>query len=140
VALSVGVHQQVNPVAQGAQPYGAVSINYNFASRAIDKHLNHAVKAHDEWKNAQEGDVVRNMEVLRQQLVESISVQDAKLKSLQEEGKNIDENLQLVVTPDTSAAFDFHNQLTAAKLLLEIETGDARFRIERLREYLAKNY
>jgi len=57
------------------------------------------VKAHDEWKNAQEGDVVRNMEVLRQQLVESNSVQDAKLKSLQEEGKNIDENLQLVVTP-----------------------------------------
>jgi hypothetical protein len=80
------------------------------------------------------------MEVLRQQLVESISVQEAKLKSLQEEGENIDENLQLVVTPDTSAAFDFHNQLTAAKLLLEIETGDARFRIERLREYLTKNY
>ena len=140
VALSVGVHQQVNPVAQGAQPYGAVSLNYNFASRAIDKHLDHAVEAHAKWKQAQEGDVVRNMEVLRQQLVESISVQEAKLKSLQEEGENIDENLQLVATPDTSAAFDFHNQLTAAQLLLEIETGDARFRIERLREYLAKNY
>jgi hypothetical protein len=140
VALSVGVHQQVNPVAQGAQPYGAVSVNYNFASRAIDKHLDHAVEAHDEWKKAQEIDVVRNMEVLREQLVESISVQEAKLKSLQEENEQIDKNLQLVVNPDTSAAFDFHNQLTAAQLLLEIETGDARFRIERLREYLAKNY
>ena len=41
---------------------------------------------------------------------------------------------------DTSAAFDFHNQLTAAQLLLGIETGDASFRIGRLREYLAKNY
>ena len=80
------------------------------------------------------------MEVLREQLVESISVQEAKLKSLQEENEQIDKNLQLVVNPDTSAAFDFHNQLTAAQLLLEIETGDARFRIERLREYLAKNY
>ena len=140
VALSVGVHQQVNPVAQGAQPYGAVSVNYNFASRAIDKHLDHAVEAHDEWKKAQEIDVVRNMEVLREQLTESISVQEAKLKSLQEENQQIDKNLQLVVNPDTSAAFDFHNQLTAAQLLLEIETGDARFRIERLREYLAKNY
>jgi hypothetical protein len=49
-------------------------------------------------------------------------------------------NLQLVVNPDTAAAFDFHNQLTAAQLLLEIETGDARFRIERVREYLTKNY
>jgi hypothetical protein len=140
VALSVGVHQQVNPVAQGAQPYGAVSVNYNFASRSIDKHLDHAVEAHDEWKKAQEGDVVRSMEVLRQQLVESISVQEAKLKSLQEESGQIDRNLQLVGSADTSAALDFHNQLTAAHLLLEIETGDASFRIDRLREYLAKNY
>ena len=43
VALSVGVHQQVNPVAYGAQPYGAVSVNYNFASHAIDNHLDRAV-------------------------------------------------------------------------------------------------
>src|SRR5580693_3777022 len=39
VALTVGVHQQVNPVAQRAQPYGMVSVNYNLASRAINKHL-----------------------------------------------------------------------------------------------------
>ena len=83
---------------------------------------------------------MRNMEVLRLQLVDSISVQQAKLKSLQEESEQIDKNLQLVVNPDTSSAFDFHNQLTTAQLLLEIETGDAGFRIERLREYLAKNY
>jgi hypothetical protein len=140
VALSVGVHQQVNPVAQDAQPYGAVSVNYNFASRAIDKHLDHAVEAHDAWKKTQEGDVVRSMEVLRQQLAESISVQEAKLKSLQEEERQIDRNLQLVGNADTSAALDFHNQLTAAQLLLGIETGDASFRIDRLREYLAKNY
>jgi hypothetical protein len=57
LALSVGVHQQVNPVAHDAQPYGAVSVNYNFARRAIDKHLDHGVEAHDEWKKAQEGDV-----------------------------------------------------------------------------------
>ncbi|HEY6352069.1 MAG TPA: hypothetical protein VI636_21955, partial [Candidatus Angelobacter sp.] len=75
VALSVGVHQQVNPVAQGAQPYGAVSIHYNLASRAINKHLDHAVEAYDEWKKVQESDVVRSMEVLRQQLMETVSVQ-----------------------------------------------------------------
>jgi len=117
-----------------------VSVNYNFASRAIDKHLDHAGEARDEWKKAQETDLVRNMEVLRLQLVDSISVQQAKLKSLQEESEQIDKNLQLVVNPDTSSAVDFRNPLTAAQLLLEIETGDARFRIERLREYLAKNY
>ena len=47
---------------------------------------------------------MRNMEVLRLQLVDSISVQQAKLKSLQEESEQIDKNLQLVVNPDTSSA------------------------------------
>jgi hypothetical protein len=140
VVLSVGVHQQVNPVALGPQPYGAVSVNYNLASRAINRHLDRAVSAHDEWKKEQEGDVVRAMEALRQQLVDNVSVQEEKLKSLQEESKQIDKNLEVVATPDTSAALDFHNQLAAAQLLLGIETEDASFRIDRLREFLARNY
>jgi hypothetical protein len=140
VALSVGIHQQVNPVAQNPQPYGAVSVSYNFASRAINKHLDRAVDAYDEWKKVQEGDVVRSMEVLHQQLLDGVSAQESRLKSLQAESGEIGKNLQLVGNPDTSAAFDFHNQLTAAQLLLQVETGDASFRIDRLREYLAKNY
>ena len=140
VALSVGVHQQVNPIAQNPQPYGAVSVNYNLASRAINKHLDHSVEAYSEWKKVQEGDIVRSADVLRQQLMDNVSVQESKLKSLQEEGGQIDKNLQLVGSPDTSAAFDFHNQLTAAQLLLQIETGDASFRLDRLRQYLARNY
>jgi hypothetical protein len=136
----VGVHQQVNPVAYGAQPYGAVSVNYNLASRAIDKHLDRAADSYSEWKKLQEGDVVRNMEVLRQQLLDSATVQEAKLKSLQAESGQIDKNLQSVTNPDTSAALDFRNQLSAAQLLLQVETGDASFRAGRLREYLEKNY
>jgi len=140
VALSVGIHQQVNPIAQNPQPYGAVSVNYNLSSRAINKHLDQSVEAYSEWKKVQEGDIVRSADVLRQQLMDNVSVQESKLKSLQEEGGQIDKNLQLVASPDTSAAFDFHNQLTAAQLLLQIETGDARFRLDRLRQYLARNY
>lgn len=140
VALTVGVHQQVNPVAQGAQPYGQVSVSYNLASRAINRHLDRAAEAHDEWKKVEDSDVVRQMEVLRQQLVDCVMMQEAKLKSLEEENKQIDKNLQLVAAPDTSAAFDFHNQLAATQLVLQIETADAIFRIGRLREYLAKNY
>jgi hypothetical protein len=59
---------------------------------------------------------------------------------MQEESGEIDKNLQLVGNPDTSAAFDFYNQLTAAQLLLRIETSDADFRITRLRDYMARNY
>jgi hypothetical protein len=140
VALSVGVHQQVNPVAYGPQPYGAVTVNYNLASRAINKHLDRSVEAYSQWKKMQEGDVARSAEVLRLQLVDSVAVQETKLKSMQEETGQIDKNLQLVGNPDTSAALDFTNQLTSAQLLLQIETGDANFRIARLRDYLAKNY
>lgn len=140
VALSVGVHQQVNPVAQGAQPYGAVTVTYNLGSRAINKHLDRAAAAYDEWKKVQEGDVVRGMEVLRQQLTGNAGVQESKLKSLQEEGGRIEKTEQLVASPDTSAALDFHNQLAVSELLLQIETGDATFRIAQVREYLSKNF
>jgi hypothetical protein len=140
VVLSIGAHQQVNPVAQGVQPYGTVSINYNLASHAINKHLDRAAEAHDEWKKAQESDVVRQAEVLRQQLADSITAQDARLKSLQEETKQLEKNLDLVSTPDTPAAFDFRNQLSTAQILLQIETGDATFRLTHLRDYLEKNF
>ena len=84
--------------------------------------------------------MVREVEVLRQQLIESVSVQEARLKALEGQDKEIERDLQLVVAPDTSAAFDFRNQLSAAQLLLQVESGDAAFRIDRLRGYLAKNY
>lgn len=140
VALSVGAHQQVNPVAYGAQPYGAVTVTYNFASRAIDSHLDRSEQAYGDWKKAQESDVVRSMEVLHQQLLDSVSAQEARLKSLQEESGQLNKALQGVLNPDTSAAFDFHNQLAAAQVLLQIEEGDASFRIGQLQDYLAKNY
>jgi hypothetical protein len=140
IALSVGVHQQVNPVAYGPQPYGAVSVNYNLASHWINKHLDRSVDSYGEWKKVQEGDVVRNSEVLKQQLVDSVTVQESRLKSLREESTELDKNLRAIGEPDTSAALDFHNQLTAAQLLLQVETGDATFRRDRLREYLARNY
>jgi hypothetical protein len=140
VALSVGVHQQVNPVAYGPQPYGAVSVNYNLSSHWINQHLDRAADSYDDWKKVQEGDVVRNSEVLKQQLVDGIAVEESKLQSLEEERGKLDQNLRSVGQPDTSAALDFYNQLTAAQLLVQIETGDAKFRLDRLHAYLAKNY
>jgi hypothetical protein len=140
VALSVGVHQQVNPVAYGPQPYGAVSVNYNLSSHWINKHLDRVVDSYGDWKKVQEGDVVQNSQNLKQQLVGSVAVQESRLKSLQQESAEIDENLRAIGQPDTSAALDFHNQLAAAQLLLQVETGDASFRLDHLHEYLAKNY
>ena len=140
VALSVGAHQQINPLIDSRGAYGEVTVSYNLASHTINKHLDRTADAYDDWKKVQEGDVIRNADVLKQQLVDSISVQDGRLKALQEEQKGIESNLQIVGGAETSAALDFRNQLTTARLLLEIEIGDASFRLDRLREFLAKNF
>jgi hypothetical protein len=140
VALSVGAHQQISPWVDSRGAYGEVSISYNLASRAINKHLDQAADAYDDWKKVQEGDVVRNAEVLKAQVVNGISVQDSRLKALQEEQTQIESNLQLVGSADTTAALDFRNQLTTAQLLLKIEIGDASFRFELLREFLRRNF
>ena len=83
---------------------------------------------------------MRGVEVLHEQLLENVAAQELRLKSLQAEIEEIEKNLQLVANPDTSAALDFRNQLSSAQLLLKIEIGDASFRLDRLREYLARNY
>jgi hypothetical protein len=140
VALSVGEHQQIDPWIDSRGAYGEVSISYNLASHAINKHLDRTADAYDEWKNVQEGDVVRNAEILKQQLVDGLSVQGSRLKALEQERKQIESNLQLVGSADTTAALDFRNQLTTAQLLLKIEIGDATFRLDRLREFLQKNF
>jgi hypothetical protein len=140
VALSVGEHQQINPWVDSKGAYGEVTVSYNLASHAINKHLDQAADAYDDWKKVQEGDVVRTAEILRDQVVNGISVQDSRLKALQEEQKEIESNLQLVSSADTTAGLDFRNQLTTAQLLLKIEIGDASFRFDRLREFLRRNF
>jgi hypothetical protein len=140
VALSVGEHQQIDPWIDSRGAYGEVSISYNLASHSINKHLDQAANAYDDWKKVQEGDVIRNAEILKQQLADGITVQDGRLKALQEEQKQIESNLQLVTSADTTAALDFRNQLTTAQLLLNVEIGDATFRLDHLREFLKKNF
>jgi hypothetical protein len=140
VQLSVGAHQQIGPLVGNPAPYGEVTVTYNLASWAINKHLDRAADAYDDWKKVQEGDVIRNAEVLRQQVADSISVQESRLEALQQEQKQIESNLQLLGSADTTAAMDFHNQLSTAQLLLDIEIGDATFRLDRLKEFLGKNF
>jgi hypothetical protein len=140
VALSVGAHQQVNPLVGAPGAYGEVTVSYNLASHAINKHLDQAASAYADWKRVQEGDVIRNAEILKQQLVDAIAVQDARLNALQAQQKQIEANLQVLGQAETSAALDFNNQLITARLLLEIEIGDAVFRLDQLKDFLSRNF
>jgi hypothetical protein len=45
-----------------------------------------------------------------------------------------------VARTDTAAAIDFRNHLTSAQLLMEIEMGDASFRLGLLPDFLENNY
>lgn len=140
VSLTVGAHQQINPVANTVQPYGEVMVSYNLASHAINRHLDNSVDAYSSWKKVQEGDVQRNAEVLRRQVQDNIMAQEERLKALQQEEQSLDQDLSRLGDPDTSAALDFRNQLSSAKLLLAIETGDSTFRLNSLQNFLAQNY
>lgn len=139
VALSFGARQQVNPFDDRGL-YGAITVSYNLGSHAVNKHLDQAANAYDNWKALQQGDVTRNAEVLRQQLIDGLSVQEARLKSLQDEESQVENNLQSVNNVDTSAALDFRNQLTGTQLLLGIEIGDANFRVQQIKAFLGVNY
>jgi hypothetical protein len=140
VALTVGTHQQVNPLAQGLEPYGEVRVTYNLANHAIDRHLDRSVDAWANWKKVEENDAVRGMEVLRDQAQQTIAAQTSRLESLEKEAQEIEKNLKLVADPETTAALDFRNQLVSTQLLLEIETGDATYRLSRLQDFLSRNY
>jgi hypothetical protein len=140
VSLSVGAHQQINPLIASQGAYGEVTVSYNLASWAINKHLDQAADAYSDWKKVQEGDVLRNAEVLKRQLIEGINVQDSRLKALEKEQKQIESNLQLLGSVETTAALDFRNQLTTVQLLLEIEIGDAGFRLNQLKKFLERNF
>jgi hypothetical protein len=140
VALTVGAHQQLNPVANALEPYGEVSVTYNLGSHAIDRHLDRAVDAYVGWKKVQENDVKRGMEVLRDQVLQTIAVQKNRIDSLRQETEEIGKNLKLVSDANTSAALDFRNQLTSTQLLLGIETGDATYRCDRLQGFLNRNF
>ncbi len=140
VALSVGTHQQINPPSGGLQPYGEVSVNYNLASHAIDRHLDRSVEAYANWKKVEEADAAREAEVLRDQTQQSIAAQQSRLEALKSESVQIENNLKLVKDAQTSAALDFYNQLASTRILLGIETGDANYRLQRLNEFLTKNF
>jgi hypothetical protein len=140
ISLSIGAHQQINPLVNNSSPYGAITVSYNLASRAINKHLDQAAESYAGWKKVQENDVTSNAAILKSQVAAGISAQANRLKALQEQQKLVENNLQLVAEPDTTAAMDFHNQLSTTQLLLRIEIGDATFRLEQLQDFMESNY
>jgi cell division protein FtsB len=80
------------------------------------------------------------MDVLHEQLQASVTAQQTRLAALQQESRDLEQNLKLVGDAQTTAALDFRNQLASTQLLLSIETGDAAYRLDKLRAFLGSNF
>jgi hypothetical protein len=141
VRLEAGGRQRVSPSFQDSiEPYGGVVFNYNFGTRSNNSHLEKAAAAYTDWKRVQNGEVARNAQALEQQILQSISVEQAELTALREQEKEIDSNLQRLVGVDTASAIGFGNQLDSDKVVLQVEISDVTFRLHELQDYLKNNF
>jgi hypothetical protein len=138
--LEGGGHQALGSGAGGPGPYGSLVYSHNFGSRAEKKHLNKAIAAFTQWKLVQENDVVRESEVLKEQVEESIKAQTIVLQTLSAQQVLIEGNLKLVVDADTTNALIFKNQLLVDQLALQVEIQDTQFRLDQLEQFLKNNF
>jgi hypothetical protein len=141
VALTAGVHHDLSGFTTGAPDgYGGINLKYSFGARARGQELEKAASAYGDWKDARQGDALEGVNVLRQQITESIVVQEAAVMALQSEEAQINGSIESLAHLDTSAAVAFANRLSVDKLTLGIELQTVQYRLARLREYLAENF
>jgi hypothetical protein len=141
VRVEAGGRQRVSPLFQNSiEPYGGIVFNYNLGSRSNSRHLEQAAVAYGDWKRAQNGDIAQNAQALERQIQQSISVEQTELRSLREQEKAIDTNLQRLVGVDTASALGFRNQLDSDKVVLQVEILDVTFRLQTLQNYAKNNF
>lgn len=144
VLLNVGLHQQVGTTSTAGESamgaYGTVTVSYNLASSRINKHLDKSVSSYDAWQDSEFDDVAHQAEILREQISQTISVQQSQLDSLKSQSQLLDSDLKPLEGVDTDVAIAFRNQLTADNLILKVDIGDVTFRLAKVRAALATNF
>ena len=143
--LSAGGHTQIGPDTSGINidptgPYGEFSLTFNIGRRAVSKHFDNSADAYVRWKGAQFDDVAQQASILQQQILETIQIQEEQLGVLTTHDGEISHELELLTGVDTSASLTYKNQLLADQAILRVDLEDAKFRIQRLKDYLAFNF
>lgn len=141
VAITAGLHHNAQDfLSASLGGYGSLSLTYNLGAKARNRVLDQAAVAWGTWKQEQQSDSLQAAAVLRQQISDTIQVQEAALRTLRTESKDIEGTLTRVAGLETSGALSFGSRLEVDKLSLEIEIETAEYRLARLREYLAANF
>jgi hypothetical protein len=140
LSFTTGAHHQLTPWSEGRLgAYGVLSLSYNLAHSSIGRHLANATEAYERWKHVQQDDVANAAEMLRRQLAEMTQVQQAQLDILSAEDRRLDEELARLSGIESNAAIGYRSQVTADQLVLRVDLGDIRFRLETLRAFIHEN-
>lgn len=143
VSVTAGAFHQVGSSAVAGQSssglYGAFNVSYNLGGKSASRHLDRSLSAYDEWQKSQFDDVAYQAEILQRQILDTIAIQQSQLDALTQQAAEIDRNLQLIRDSDTVAATAFRNQLTADRLVLQVDRDDITFRIAQLKAFLQAN-
>jgi hypothetical protein len=141
ITLMAGVRHNASPffaTAPGA--YGGFDLKWNVGSWTRDRQLEKAAANYAEWKMQEDNDVIRGMEVLREQIESAIAAQGRALKAMQTSDGLIRADREKMNNVETDAAILFDSQLAADELSLRVEIGTTQFRVDRLRQYLTDNF
>jgi len=115
-------------------------MSYNLAHPSIGRHLEKATEAYDRWKHVQQDDVANAAEMLRRQVAEMIEVQQAQIDILSTEDERLDQESARLSGIESNAAIGYRSQLTADQIVLRVDLGDIRFRLDTLRAFLRENF
>lgn len=141
--LEGGEHRQISQVATGQSAgglYGEFSLTYNLGHHAVSKHFDKSVGAYTQWKATQFDDVTEQARILKQQIHDTIKIQQDQLDILVAHDGQIDGDLKSIEGVDSAAALTFKTQLLADKIVLGVDIQDVRFRIQTLNTYLQENF
>jgi hypothetical protein len=143
LSLATGVHRQVadnTPTSTETGMYGTFSLSYSLARKAANKHLDKSVTAYTAWKHDQVDDVVQQALLLKKQLEDMVVAQQVQLVNLQAYVDGNAKDLKSLEGVDTSNALAFRSQLMADQVVLGVEIGDIKFRMNQAQNYLNLNF
>lgn len=143
IRLEGGEHKQISQVPQGQSSgglFGEFALTYNFGSHAANKHFDKSVGAYTQWKTTQFDDVTEQARILKQQVMNTITIQQQQLDVLTSHNGQINDNLKSIEGVDSAAALTFKTQLVADQIVLNVDIQDVQFRIDLLKKFLEANY
>lgn len=143
IKLEGGEHRQISSDPSIHSPgglFGTFALTYNIGHHAISQHLDKSVAAYDAWKTTQFDDVTEQARILKEQIADTIKIQNEQLSILKLHEQQIEVNLDALKGVDSAAAMTFRTQLLADRIVLSVDIRDVEFRLATLTDFLTNNF